>query len=118
MMVPWLGIRRSGGAVAGCLLGAAVAGGLATADALAAGQDSGRNVCISAWKESLYRNYAYDHVVGIRNDCDAAVRCSVTTNVNPRRVEATVAAGKSTRVLTYRGAPQRAFTARVACVAD
>lgn len=72
-------------------------------------------VCIRAWKEAPYRNYGYDHIVAIHNGCPRAVQCSVTTSVNARPAPATVAAGRTARVLTYRGAPTRDFRATIRC---
>ena len=112
-------VRRRGAAAAHVRLGlaAAMAAGLLTLTLTTAGSERGGSVCIASWKESPYRNYGYDHIVAIRNDCDRAVRCSVTTSVAPGRYQVTVGAGATERVMTYRGAPRPGFSARVACIA-
>lgn len=84
----------------------------ATAAAPTASPDA---VCIRAWKEAPYRNYGYDHIVAIHNGCPRAVQCTVTTSVNAHPAPATVAAGRTARVLTFRGAPTRDFRATIRC---
>jgi hypothetical protein len=71
--------------------------------------------CVEAWGESRYRNAGYDHIVHVRNRCEKAVICRVSTNVNPDPVEGTVAAGEERELLTFRGSPARDFVPKVDC---
>ena len=71
--------------------------------------------CVDAWGEARYRNYGYDHVVHLRSRCRVRVVCEVSTNVNPKPVRASVPAGESVEVLTFRGSPARDFTPNVSC---
>jgi len=71
------------------------------------------------WRsESRYANGGYNHVVILQNACDAPAMCTVTTNVNPDPIRATLAPGAVTEVLTFRGSPAYAFEARVQCALE
>jgi hypothetical protein len=72
--------------------------------------------CIQHWPEVRYGNLGYDHLVHLRNDCRARANCTVSTNVNPKAIQAEVRAGGEAEVLTMRGSPAREFTAQVDCV--
>lgn len=72
-------------------------------------------LCIVSWPEARYRNYGYDHIVHIANQCSTRSICVVSTDVNPNPIEATVPAGEHVEVLTMRGSPAREFTPRVEC---
>jgi len=74
------------------------------------------SVCVvSHSTEARYRAYGYDHIVHLRNDCQRNARCTISTNVNPKRLKVRVNSGERIEVLTYRGSPSRVFSARVAC---
>jgi hypothetical protein len=88
---------------------------LVGAGASAADAPSATPTCIRHWPEVLYRNYGYDHLVHIKNDCRTRAVCAVATNVNPKPTEVPVAAGEQVDVLTMRGSPAREFTATVEC---
>lgn len=75
----------------------------------------GNPACISWVQRAPYRNAGYDHEVEITNQCERAAECVVSTDVNPEPIAAHVDAGTSVTVLTYRGSPAYAFTAKVAC---
>lgn len=79
----------------------------------AAGRDA--RVCIRVWKEAPYRSYGYDHIVAVHNGCGQLLRCGVTTSANSRSYGVSVAADRVARVLTFRGAPRKDFTAHVRC---
>ncbi|MGM0575414.1 MAG: hypothetical protein ACQEXJ_06760 [Myxococcota bacterium] len=71
--------------------------------------------CISYREDVRDRAVGYDHWVVIRNDCEQDAACEVTTDVNSDPTPATVAAGETEEVLTWRGSPARIFRATVRC---
>lgn len=71
--------------------------------------------CVQVSAQAMYRAYGYDHIVVIANGCEAAMRCSVVTNVNPQAAVVVVSPGKSEDVVTFRGSPAREFQADVSC---
>ncbi len=71
--------------------------------------------CIDTWTEAIYRNYGYDHIVHVRNRCERAAACDVSTDVNPEVQHVTVPPAHETAVQTFRGSPARVFVARVNC---
>ena len=88
------------------------------ADAGAPDAGSPMPVCIRVSSDSRYRNGGYDHIVAIDNRCERAASCEVTTNVNPDTIRVRVGARSAVEVLTFRGSPAYAFTARVRCKLD
>jgi hypothetical protein len=60
--------------------------------------------------------YGYNHIVHLRNLCDAPAECIVTTDVNPEPSKVSVAPGRETEVNTFLGSPARVFVPKVACV--
>ena len=71
--------------------------------------------CVEHRAEARYRNLGYDHLVHVRNTCDARVACRVSTNVNPEPIELALRPGEERELSTWRGSPAREFTARVVC---
>lgn len=71
--------------------------------------------CIVVSGEARYGAYGYDHIVTVRNGCDRAATCSVTTSVNARAARVSVAAGASVDVVMWRGSPARDFAPRADC---
>lgn len=71
--------------------------------------------CIQFWPEARYRDYRYDHIVHVINNCQARASCSVSSNVNPAPVRAEVPPGGSVEVVTARGSQASEFTPRVEC---
>lgn len=71
--------------------------------------------CVETWGEARYRNYGYDHIVHLRNRCEKAVICRVSSNVNPDPSEVTVASKMEAEVMTFRGSPAREFVPKVDC---
>jgi hypothetical protein len=89
-----------------------------TTAALVAGADSPpppAKVCVASIAEARYRNYGYDHLVRLTNSCDVPSECAVSTNVAPGAVKATVPAGQTVEVLTFRGSPAPTFTHQAVC---
>ncbi|MEO7037913.1 MAG: hypothetical protein ABI548_28360 [Polyangiaceae bacterium] len=71
--------------------------------------------CIQYWPETRYREYRYDHIVHVINNCQSPASCVVSSDVNPTPVRAAVSPGGSVEVLTARGSQAREFTPRVEC---
>ena len=71
--------------------------------------------CIQVSGDSRYGAVGYDHVVTVRNGCDRAAVCSVTTNVNPQPASLRVTAGASADIVMWRGSPSREFSPRADC---
>lgn len=71
--------------------------------------------CIRSWPEARYRNYGYDHIVHVGNDCRVKASCAVSSDVNPEPIQVIVPAGEQVEILTSRGSPAREFTPRVEC---
>lgn len=102
-------------AVVGVALFARVAVGQQAPPPAAATVPGSRPACVGAQVQVRMQAFGYDHFVTLRNACDRRVTCEVSTSVAPRPVTATVDAGASTDVLTWRGSPAREFAARVDC---
>jgi hypothetical protein len=71
--------------------------------------------CASWWTDVQYRNYGYDHMVYIQNQCERAVACVVSTDVNPKPIAVHVEPGAIEAVVAYRGSPWQVFQAEVTC---
>ncbi|HEU5072547.1 MAG TPA: hypothetical protein VFU02_00200 [Polyangiaceae bacterium] len=71
--------------------------------------------CVDYRAEARHSGVGYDHLVHIANQCDKAVKCDVSTNVNPDKLQVVVASKANETVLTWRGSPAREFTAAVSC---
>jgi hypothetical protein len=71
--------------------------------------------CIRSWPEVRYKNYGYDHIVHVGNDCRVKASCAVSSDVNPEPVQVIIPAGEQIEVMTSRGSPAREFTPRVEC---
>ena len=71
--------------------------------------------CVKVHTEARYVPYGYDHIVELENTCEKAMRCDVTTNVNPTPASVDLASGETKSVLTYRGSPASEITAQVDC---
>ncbi len=74
-----------------------------------------RPECVHVRTEVRYGNQGYDHLVFVRNGCDRAASCRVTTNANPSPVTLGVGPGQESSVVTFRGSAAREFTARADC---
>ena len=71
--------------------------------------------CIQFWPEAQYRDYRYDHIVHVINNCQARASCAVSSDVTPTPVRAEVSPGQSVEVQTARGSKANEFTPRVEC---
>jgi hypothetical protein len=71
--------------------------------------------CVSWTQQTVSTAYGYDHVVSLRNECATRARCSVTTDVAPTPVQVTLTPGAARDLVTFRGSPASAFSARVQC---
>jgi hypothetical protein len=77
--------------------------------------DTRAPACLRSWPEARYRNYGYDHIVHVANDCRARAFCAVSTDVNPHPVEVEIPASGQLEILTCRGCAAREFTPRLEC---
>jgi hypothetical protein len=87
----------------------------ASAHGIAAPVDPSSIGCVHAWPEARYRALGYNHIVHVRNQCDARAECAVSTNVNPAPENVTVPGHKEVEVTTFLGSPAREFTPKVEC---
>lgn len=71
--------------------------------------------CLRSWPEVRYRNFGYDHIVHIANECRARAFCAVSSDVTPAPVEVEVPAFGQLEVMTCRGCASREFTPRLSC---
>src|SRR5262245_12735354 len=97
---------RLGVAVASLLALLAISA-IATADDGEEGPNPAK--CVKVTMSSRYVAYGYDHVVDLNNTCDKAMRCDVSTDVNPTPSSVDLAPGEAKSVLTYRGSPASEF---------
>ncbi|MBK7586130.1 MAG: hypothetical protein IPI67_38845 [Myxococcales bacterium] len=74
--------------------------------------------CVQSWPEARYRNYGYDHIVHIRSRCTPAATCYVSTNVSAKPIRVRLEPQEHKEVLTFQGAPSRAFVPHVRCRLD
>lgn len=72
--------------------------------------------CVRWWQQTVAAGYGYNHVVGIENTCDKPVACTVSTDVAPDPIHATVQPKEKTELTTFRGSPSYTFKAKVECV--
>jgi hypothetical protein len=77
--------------------------------------DSRTPACLRSWPEVRYRNYGYDHIVHIVNECRARAFCAVSSDVNPAPIEVEVPTFGQLEVMTCRGCAAREFTPRLTC---
>jgi hypothetical protein len=73
------------------------------------------NPCILSWPEARMQAYGYNHIVHVKDVCDAAADCVITTDVNPEPTKLSVAGKSEAEVNTYLGSPSRVFTPKVVC---
>lgn len=112
-------VRWRGTGTLALATGAAFAAWLLAADGgPARAQEGDRPACVEAEAIARWAASAYNHWVRVDNRCERAVRCDVSSSVNPEPQRVTVAAGEQTEVMTYRGSPAREFTARVSCMLE
>lgn len=71
--------------------------------------------CVEVTKSAPWVSYGHNHLVRIRNGCERAVRCDVSTDATPERTTVEVAPDTTREVLTRRGSPSSVFEARVDC---
>jgi hypothetical protein len=71
--------------------------------------------CVEWAQEAVSTAYGYDHVVSLHNRCKQRAECDVTTDVNPQAIHVALAADARRDIVTFRGSPARAFSARVRC---
>ena len=72
--------------------------------------------CMQVQTESRYVPYGYNHLVHLRNGCDRAATCTVSTDVNPQAQTVDIASATAVDVTTFMGASAQTFVAKVSCV--
>lgn len=71
--------------------------------------------CVHVHKSAPYRGFGHHHIVTVRNTCDDAVRCRISTSVTPQTHSMTVPAGEEDSIITRTGSPASVFEAIVDC---
>jgi hypothetical protein len=71
--------------------------------------------CTTVTAQPIFNGSGYNHLVTIANGCATTVSCTVTTDVNPRPISATVEPRQSRTVNTYFNAAAYGFTPTVHC---
>jgi hypothetical protein len=71
--------------------------------------------CIQSWPEARMQAYGYNHIVHVKDVCDAPADCVITTDVNPEPTKLSVAGKSEAEINTYLGSPARVFTPKVVC---
>ena len=102
-------MKRLLAAVAVAIAGLAIASSDVRADG---------NACVRVETQAIFAGAGYNHVVRLINACDRAQRCTVSTDVAPDPIEASVAARSTVELVTFRGSPARVFVAKVTCRAE
>jgi hypothetical protein len=68
------------------------------------------------WSSQVVATAAgYNHVVAIESSCDSAAVCTVSTDVAPDPIQATVPAKQRIELVTFRGSPASTFKPKVEC---
>jgi hypothetical protein len=75
-------------------------------------------VCIKWWPEVVAAMPGYNHIVVIQNLCEQHASCSVSTDVAPDPIPASLGGKQRTELVTFRGSPSRVFKAKVDCKMD
>lgn len=72
--------------------------------------------CIEVRAEPVFNGIGWNHVVIVRNGCDRAYACNVSTDVDPApEYPVSVAPGQERAVATRNGSPASGFTPRAVC---
>jgi hypothetical protein len=71
--------------------------------------------CVKATTQVVAVAYGYNHVVTLENTCTRAAACTVSTDVAPDPIQATVEAKQKVDLVTFRGSPASSFKAKVEC---
>ncbi len=74
--------------------------------------------CIKWSSQTVQTSAGNNHVVTIENTCERAASCTVSTDVAPDPIQATVQPRQRTELVTFRGSPAYVFKARVDCKLD
>jgi hypothetical protein len=91
---------------------------LVTAPAVAADAGAEPAACVAIRAEVRYGAAGYNHIVVLTNACAKPQVCTVTTDVNPEPIKATVPPRSTTDVVTFMGSPARVFVPHAICVAS
>src|SRR5271154_989647 len=83
---------------------------LARADGQAPPAQPTQKDCIQSWPEARMQAHGYNHIVHVRDLCDAPADCVITTDVNPEPTKLSVSGKSEAEVNTYLASPARVFT--------
>ena len=82
---------------------------------LADAQKTTKASCVEWQTQSLYRAYAYRHIVKIRNTCERKLRCDIKASSNPKIKRITLASQEHKDVVVHGASPARTFSVTVEC---
>jgi hypothetical protein len=71
--------------------------------------------CILSWPEARMQAYGYNHIVHVKDVCEAPADCVITTDVNPEPTKLSVSGKSEAEINTFLGSPARVFTPTVVC---
>ena len=94
---------------------AALAGAIAFVAGSSPASADGAPACVRWWTQTVLAAVGHNHVVGIENTCDKPAACTVSTDVAPDPIQATVSPKQKVELTTFRGSPASTFRAKVTC---
>jgi hypothetical protein len=71
--------------------------------------------CIEVTTRTQATGVGYNHLVQVKNGCDSAMHCHVTTSANAKGVHLNVDKGKTKEITTFLSSPASTFTAEAKC---
>lgn len=72
--------------------------------------------CMDVRAEPVFNGVGWNHVVTLRNGCDRAYTCRVSTNVDPApEYPVTLEPGENRSIATRNGSPASGFTPNAIC---
>jgi hypothetical protein len=97
------------------VLGVLGVSGVLAAPATAHADKPAVPACVKWSGQTVATAVGYNHVVTIENGCDKTAACTVSTDVAPDPIHATVASKERTELVTFRGSPSYTFKPKVEC---
>jgi hypothetical protein len=94
----------------------ALIGGILVFAIVAGAPDDDASDCV-VWRTEARPNGSggFGHLVHLKNNCEHAMRCEVSTDVNPELTLVELPPGSEKTVNTFRGSPARIFSPSVSC---
>ena len=78
----------------------------------------GTPACIRWSQQTVHTSAGNNHVVFVENTCARSASCSISTDVAPDPIQASLQPNQRTELVTFRGSPAFTFRARVECKLD